>query len=409
MSVTAGPTVNTNGLVFYYDNGNAEKSFIGPPTTNLVTTQVYTQSWNNSGTATWSTNDTTVPRLFSNIPVSSMTKDTFGNSHIGIGEATISTNTTYAVSIYCYIPENSIILDGTAPYMRAFPTNASRGYLTYNGTELWNTWPRNTWIRANGTFASGTDTSCYISCYLNSATNKIAFTAAQVEAQTFATKFVNGSRSNTQSVVDLSNNNIITATSLTYLSSGTFSFNGSSDFLRPNITHSYLSSSCLEVWFNSTSHGSVRKTIFGYAHNEGYSNPTIGTIFLDGNNLYASVITASQTYRTVMASSAISTSTWYCAALNKNTVTGNLDLYLNGALSGTQTFDPVSYGQWTTTGTFIGSNILDIGKSTNNSVGQGWSTSYFSGSIPIAKVYNRVLTAAEIAQNFNATRSRFGL
>lgn len=34
---------------------------------------------------------------------------------------------------------------------------------------------------------------------------------------------------------------------------------------------------------------------------------------------------------------------------------------------------------------------------------------YFKGNIPIAQVYNRALTTAEIQQNFNALRGRFGI
>jgi hypothetical protein len=44
-------------------------------------------------------------------------------------------------------------------------------------------------------------------------------------------RFVNGTRPNTESIEDLTNNNTITATSLTYASYGTFSFNGSTDQL----------------------------------------------------------------------------------------------------------------------------------------------------------------------------------
>jgi hypothetical protein len=44
-----------------------------------------------------------------------------------------------------------------------------------------------------------------------------------------ASPFVSGTRSNTQAIRDLTNNNTITATSLSYANDGTFSFNGSSD------------------------------------------------------------------------------------------------------------------------------------------------------------------------------------
>lgn len=33
----------------------------------------------------------------------------------------------------------------------------------------------------------------------------------------------------------------------------------------------------------------------------------------------------------------------------------------------------------------------------------------YNGSLSICRVYNRVLTAAEVLQNFNATKSRYGI
>ena len=35
--------------------------------------------------------------------------------------------------------------------------------------------------------------------------------------------------------------------------------------------------------------------------------------------------------------------------------------------------------------------------------------SYFNGRIAIVQAYNRALTAAEVLQNYNALKSRFGL
>ena len=405
MSVFAGSNIASNSsLVFAYDMGNTQKSWKGEPTTNL-----YTGSIDIAGTVDGfgggSFLDT---NLVSRNPFdTSIVYARKSNSGVATWsvEANLTAGVTYTYSVWCKtIAQSSVALRRNEPGVYLVESKFVNVVVGQ-------------WTRVDFTFTVNTGKSGtqVVGINVGDANSGqpnpgIFIYGAQLEQKSYATPFVAGTRSSTQVLLDLIGQNTITATSLTYSSTGTFSFNGSSDFLRPNITHSYLSSSCLEVWFNSTSHGGTqRKTIFGYAHNEGYSNPTIGSIYLEGNNLYATVITASQTYRTASASAAINTNTWYCAVLNKNTATGNLDLYLNGALSGTQTFDPVSYGQWTTTGTFIGSNILDIGKSTNNSVGQGWSTSYFSGSIPITKVYNRVLTAAEIAQNFNATRSRYGL
>lgn len=42
--------------------------------------------------------------------------------------------------------------------------------------------------------------------------------------------------------------------------------------------------------------------------------------------------------------------------------------------------------------------------------GTGQAASYaFNGSIGLTQLYNRALTTLEVQQNFNATRSRFGI
>lgn len=194
-------------------------------------------------------------------------------------------------------------------------------------------------------------------------------------------------------------------------------FDGVQDESHPNVNHSYLLSSALEVVFRSTNHAGLKKYIFGYRHNSGYSNPTIGSLYLNGGTIYASVITASEVYRTVTGS-ALAENKTYHVVLNKDTknqgspvvdTNGSLEIFVNGVSVGTQTFDVATYGQWTSPGAFIGADILDIGKSTNNNAGQGWDVDFFEGTIHLAKVYNRILTNDEVLQNFNAYRGRYNL
>jgi hypothetical protein len=190
---------------------------------------------------------------------------------------------------------------------------------------------------------------------------------------------------------------------------GSMVFDGIDDFSRPTISYSYLNSSALGVLFKSSNHGTGFKTIFGYRHNGGFSLPTIGSIYLNGSTLSASVITASQVYRTATFSFPIQMNTTYFAILNKDTINGTLQLFVNSMAGNIQTFDTSTYAQWTTVGSFVGANILDIGKSTNTSSGQGWSSDYFSGNIYKLFVYNHILTPAEIRQNFEALRGRYGI
>ena len=58
------------------------------------------------------------------------------------------------------------------------------------------------------------------------------------------------------------------------------------------------------------------------------------------------------------------------------------------------------------TGNFTNSEIRT---STNTlKIGSGWSNR-FNGNIPIIQMYNRAITHQEVLQNYNATKSRFGL
>ena len=47
------------------------------------------------------------------------------------------------------------------------------------------------------------------------------------------------------------------------------------------------------------------------------------------------------------------------------------------------------------------STSLEIGAAT-------WAPSYFNGNIAIVRLYNRILSASEILQNYNVTKNRFG-
>ena len=67
--------------------------------------------------------------------------------------------------------------------------------------------------------------------------------------------------------------------------------------------------------------------------------------------------------------------------------------YLNGVLTDTDTIGSQSYN----------TNFLQIGKYAS------FLPLYLSGSIYTTQIYNRALSAEEVAQNYNAQKSRFGL
>lgn len=79
--------------------------------------------------------------------------------------------------------------------------------------------------------------------------------------------------------------------------------------------------------------------------------------------------------------------------------TSSFSIYVNGVAASTRTTDQ-QQGSFSSPLTGLGGTLIGYH--------QAWNT-YFLGSLASVKIYNRALTAAEVAQNFNATRGRFGI
>ena len=89
--------------------------------------------------------------------------------------------------------------------------------------------------------------------------------------------------------------------------------------------------------------------------------------------------------------------TWYNAVLVCYNSGTSYQMYLNGIAEGG---DHTAYS-WNAS--YSGLNIRYIGR------GNSANVRLVDGKIPITKVYDRALSAAEISQNFNALRGRYGL
>lgn len=82
--------------------------------------------------------------------------------------------------------------------------------------------------------------------------------------------------------------------------------------------------------------------------------------------------------------------TWIASTKAKNT-------YINGVLTNSTASSTYGFGENTTEGVRIAS------------LSNGQGDNFFSGRVANTILYNRALTAAEIQQNFNALRGRFGI
>ena len=99
------------------------------------------------------------------------------------------------------------------------------------------------------------------------------------------------------------------------------------------------------------------------------------------------------TYATTPSSYTFYNSSWHQVVIQANSTTRNI--YVDGLLSKTLNDSWSGSTRWPT-------NTANIGRDNN-------SMYYFTGNISSIKFYNTVLSASEISQNFNTSKSRYGL
>jgi hypothetical protein len=187
----------------------------------------------------------------------------------------------------------------------------------------------------------------------------------------------------------------------TWNSNGWVTFDGVDDQVSANnVPVSYLSSSTVEVIFSVGGYSGTGKfALAGYNFTGGgFSSATTGMLYTYQTGVIAgSVITTAEVYVEVASSTTVTPGRYYYAALYKDTTNGVLRLYVNGNLESTNNFNTTTYAQWPTPGNFIGNNNFAVGWYNSNNWGSG---PYFSGSVVSTKLYGKLLTQAEVKQNY---------
>jgi hypothetical protein len=188
------------------------------------------------------------------------------------------------------------------------------------------------------------------------------------------------------------NNDLTIAGSPTYSSTQGWTFtNGSTaNYMIKNPITFPTTTISVEVWCKTSGPGST--AIFSYASSAADND----FLIFDPSNIVLYVgITA------ISSGVSITDGNWKQVVRTSNRSTGAEVLYVNGVSQFTTT---LSAGTLVTTG---GSLVL---AQEQDSIGGSFDPNQaFGGNITIVKVYNRILTTTEVLQNYNATKSRFGL
>ena len=406
MATSGGPNIVKDNLVFGYDTGypvisgssDTYRFNKGEPTVNIRAGSGLDGSYSTSGRAI--DNSGTLIAPDATIGWSSITS--IGDQNAGYRIAkfpynSLTSDVTYTFSLELYNPgpdSLEIFIDGNTGYTGiTIPLGYSR-------------WSYTITPNANKTQAIFFGTENKTNNVSYSPPRVIFFKNYQVEAKDHVTPFINGTRSISSSLLDLKRTTDIDLPNVSFDANAQLTFDGTDDRVE-NIgpVHSRLSSSATEAVFKAESiPSSGYVMIFGYKHVGGnYSQFTTAPITLKSDGaIFSSVITSNEVYRPVY-SSAISTGRYYHVVLNKDTVNGTLELYVNGSLVSNTTFTASNYPIWQ--GIPQGTNYLEIGGLTTTS---GWDK-FLNGSVPIGKLYSRTITAQEVQQNYNAYKNRFNL
>lgn len=400
MSVHSGIDVVNDGLVLSYDIKN-KKSWKGRPTTNLHTLPTTFSSWTCQANSTIVAQPTALDALDGYLSYRYSLVGLGTSNQLFLKNVTPSANLPYTFSCYFKYVSGSTKINFTG-YTYGTPAgwngvtinlvNTTTLSLTTIGSAAGTGWEyiKNGWFRVwfnvtqsvvsgpveyniNYELAGGISSfvaSSWDLCY------------AQLEQSSVVSPFVIGARSNTQAIVDQTGNNTITASSITYNSDETFSFAAGNYLLCP---FTKTSSMTISAWATTTVAPAAQSSML---FNSGASGGGPDLFFYLGS-IYWNTWDGSANPFVAIPATANNGSYHHYVVVNDSS--SNAKLYYDGVLIGTAIYKSPT-------------------ANTNFAIGGGGAADYsWVGNIGMFSVHNRALTAAEILQNFNAAKGRYGL
>lgn len=390
-----------NGLVLAFDMGNTRKSWIGKPITNFIGNGSFAGGGgvvNESGSyGTYSIVQLSNPGLSQYVLRQSGGAGGEYEIHPKTGvPSALNPNTTYCMSLWVALTPN---FNGDSQTLHSrWYDGSGNPYTTGGNGTVYETKVVGslTWERRYQTFTTPATTSGTYNWYVGYPTNGTTgfryITGIQLEESSYPSPLVEGTRSATQSVLDLTGNNVMTVSNLTYNANGSFSFNNSSSVITiPNTTVlNPTTGLTIEAWvkFNGDSDdfifekGDVNTQYSLFSH----STDIVFRTYHAADGAYHTQNPAKSTVGVTNGVPVHIVGSWDGATKR---------IYINGVLK-----DSVAKAGALITRT-TGAAIGRFGGTTT-----GY---YFGGDIYKVAVYNRGLSATEIAQNFNALRGRYGI
>jgi hypothetical protein len=385
MACFSGPEILNDGLVFCYDQGNTDKSWRGAPAVNLAASNFFDGNENftvdENVSHVMPDGSTGIARLLNAQFVSNL------NRTVSIGSYALTAGQTYTLSFYV------MNIDCTGFSGNLYSPTLLRviGNITYPTVST------SSWTRVTTTFTVPNEGPNPVTlapqAFRDGGNGRFKLCWLQLEQNTFATPYVNGTRSNTQALLDMTGQNTITANSLTYASNNTFSFDGGESNAIDCGGASAIKPTAgitVSTWIKFNSAAGNNRILSDW-----HQDSTV-----DRWIFYTPDSTSVVWYMTSNGQTEGGTTGYSFTAGQWVNLTGTYNqlqqiLYVNG----------VQHSSVSRTGTLKSGNssqTVRIGRQATTGLSH-------NGSISNVQIYNRALTAIEVKQNFEAARGRYGI
>ena len=400
-----GPHIKRDGLVFgmdtgygIADNNTTTRFYPGEPTTNLVPSgqSIGTSAFQRQGshvevfTYSQITNYEGRPhvhRLYIN-PTTSNPYADYGGQYYKSGGSVVGD--VYTISFDYYITKGTGTPGMVVVYANGYKTPTSSGAASLSSAtviDLEDGWKRKT---QTATITTAGNSWFRLGLNSNSVETEVYIDNFQVELKSHVTPYISGTRSSTQSLIDLTKTTDIDVSNVSFDSTGQPTFDGTDDGIQISTATNLSSYSALtyegvvkgagigayDRWFSGTSGTSVHypdlaidsSGLLRYLHSS-FSTPWVSTGVSITTNKYNHIVFTFQN-------------------------NGNTELFLNGSSLYTASHN---------SGTFPSVSRFMIGSRYDRN-GEA-----IVGQIPVMKIYSRALSLQEVKQNFRAYKNRFGL
>ena len=394
MSIHRGPNTKKGGLIFGYDSGHgvcdnhtSSRFYQGKPTTNYLSDGTIA-AYNVVKSAGWHGATPTFTKGTSEFNTPIGTYNTSGTSYMysydEVLDDDLSTLSSQVVTFSIYLRRTDTL--GTVG-MRIYDNVSGYSTIYADVTGQFQRFSMTKTLGANPTriFVMIDNTNGGI----------IDFHSPMLEKGE-ASPFVDGTRSSTESLIDLKRTTDINVPNISFKSTGQPTFDGTNDYF---VTDNSFLITGDQTWEVVAIANGGPNSPAGLLTNHQYTSPqsNFGINYVSGNRLGASIgyTNGTREYSSKNTNYVIQVGVPFHAVLKYDSSNNTIEWFINGisdstySLSATPNFisQPICSGRWTPV----------------------YNDYYFNGEVYVGKVYGTALTPEEIKQNFNTYKNRFNI